>query len=372
MGHCESKNNMENILDSQNKSEHFINNNYNFSENINNKVYSHANMPSHTSISLTNENIYSIKRHKIIGETYLTDEALKIILQQKANSICKIYKENKAIGTGFLCIISNKSYNIPVLFTCNHVLNEKDVTIGKTINLTLNDDKVKIKIKIDKLRKIYTSNEEKYDSTIIEIRKEDGFDFKNLLQINNNIFINKSLSKLYKDIYILHYPEGFISAFSHNIIKNIDIDNNNIQHLCATEEGSSGAPILCLNNYKVIGYHVGQYNNFNSNLGKIISGPIDEFIKLNRIKVNRIKLRLIYEDIENTEIECDLNTKIEDIFKEYSLKIGGKLESLFFLTKGSLIDDYKKSLFSLMNESDKDKEEMVILVYKKYIDDQSV
>ena len=80
----------------------------------------------------------------------------------------------------------------------------------------------------------------------------------------------------------------------------------------------------------------------------------------------------MYECLENTEIECDLNTKIEDIFKEYSLKIGGKLESLFFLTKGSLIDDYKKSLFSLMNESDKDKEEMVILVYKKYIDDQSV
>ena len=66
---------------------------------------------------------------------------------------------------------------------------------------------------MDKFRNSYTSNEKEYDATILEIKENDGFNFNNLLQIDNNIFKNESLSNLYKDIYVLHYPEGLISAF---------------------------------------------------------------------------------------------------------------------------------------------------------------
>ena len=92
----------------------------------------------------------------------------------------------------------------------------------------------------------------------------------------------------------MHYPEGNIINFSKNIIVDID-KNNNIYHFCTTESGLSGAPILILENLKVIGIHQGHglfekeifhnetklnqkdFNKDNKllcNIGKILKEPI--------------------------------------------------------------------------------------------------
>ena len=218
----------------------------------------------------------NFRRNKIINMPFITEDSLKIIISQKEKSICKIFKDNQAIGTGFLCIIPYKSNYLPVLFTCNHILNKDDIKIGKEIKLILND-KITRTIKIDENRRTYNSDENEYDSAIIEIKKEDGFDINNMLEIDNGIFENKKLVNMNKNVYILHYPEGLVSAFSLNIVKYIDFSKNIIYHLCGTEEGSSGAPILCLNSNKVIGYHIGSDIDSNANLGIIIRGPIDSF-----------------------------------------------------------------------------------------------
>ena len=49
------------------------------------------------------------------------------------------------------------------------MVDKDDIIEGNTINLTLNNDKIPFKIKIDNSRKVYTN--EKYDITFIEIKK---------------------------------------------------------------------------------------------------------------------------------------------------------------------------------------------------------
>ena len=190
-------------------------------------------------------------------------EGLEIIKEQKENNVCKIVKENGITGSGFLCIIPfpDKLHPLPVLFTCNHVLNDDDIKPGKEIKLIFNDKIEKI-LKIDDSRMTYTSEEKEFDTTIIEIRNEDNFDINNMLEIDNNIY-KENFYQIYKDktIYIIHYPNGLNSSYSHNVIKYIE--NNLIFHKCATESGSSGAPIINLQNFKVIGIHKGTETQFN-------------------------------------------------------------------------------------------------------------
>jgi len=52
-----------------------------------------------------------------------------------------------------------------------------------------------------------------------------------------------------------------------------------INHYCNTEDGSSGSPILSLDNFKVIGVHYGgsKYKNIKINYGTFIKYAINEF-----------------------------------------------------------------------------------------------
>ena len=71
-------------------------------------------------------------------------EGTKKILYQMENCICKIYKnddEGKK-GTGFFCKILYNNYNITVMITNNHVINELYIKENNNIYITLNDDNV--------------------------------------------------------------------------------------------------------------------------------------------------------------------------------------------------------------------------------------
>ena len=61
-------------------------------------------------------------------------------------------------------------------------------------------------------------------------------------------------------------------------------DKKNIYHTCCTEEGSSGSPILSLNNYKVIGIHYGSYH-LGFNKGTLIKHPIIKKKKKNKLNI---------------------------------------------------------------------------------------
>ena len=87
-------------------------------------------------------------------------DTLLLIAKQMQESVCKIYG-TKLNGTGFFCMIQNmKEWNssfLYVLMTNNHVLGEEDIKSNKKINISLNNEKIKMEITIDEKRKTFTS-----------------------------------------------------------------------------------------------------------------------------------------------------------------------------------------------------------------------
>ena len=104
-------------------------------------------------------------------------------------------------------------------------------------------------------------------------------------------------------------------------MENICINKNyNLVHKCCTEQGSSGSPILNLNN-KVIGIHKEGVLKFKYNNGTFLNYPIKEFIKLN-YKNNNINNDKINNDVNKSKLlltefnnKYNLNIKDEKIIE---------------------------------------------------------
>lgn len=64
-----------------------------------------------------------------------------------------------------------------------------------------------------------------------------------------------------------------------------DLAENNFHHLCNTDKGSSGCPILLLDTFKVIGVHFGG-SHFNFNIGTFIKYAIDAFNNKYNVNIN--------------------------------------------------------------------------------------
>lgn len=153
-----------------------------------------------------------------------------------------------------MCCSKNKKNKS--LITAYQILGKEDLKIGNEINLTFNDNKDRRIIKIDDSRHIYENEED--DIVIIEIKDNDKLNKKKFLDINQNT--NHDENEIYnkknnnKSFYILHYPSGNLSSLTIGVIK--EINYNKINHCISTEDGSSRAPILNLDNCKV-GIHQG-------------------------------------------------------------------------------------------------------------------
>ena len=154
------------------------------------------------------------------------------------------------------------------------MLDKDDIKIGKIIKFS--SEKHDYQIKIDEQRKCYTSEE--YDTTIIEIKKEDGININKFLEIDEDIF-NDNANEIFSksSIYIMHYPNGNENQISFGVNKGISLNNINILHQTQTLPGSSGSPIMNLLNYKIIGIHKGEDENRNWNLGTLLKLPIEKF-----------------------------------------------------------------------------------------------
>ena len=214
-------------------------------------------------------------------------ECSKTIIDQMKKNICKM-KIGEVQGTGFFCEIPfpNEDNLLKVLITNNHVINEqtlkkKDAVIPIDIEEEPNTKYLNLNNRIK-----YTS--EKYDTTIIELKEND--DIKNYLKLDDKIMedIINSINKndKYKDetVYIIQYPEGKLSV-SYGIIGNIFVDKKyDLLHKCSTNKGSSGSPIINIDNNKVIGIHKkGVENKYNK--GTFLNFPIKEFIQQNHKNV---------------------------------------------------------------------------------------
>ena len=254
----------------------------------------------------------------------------KVILSQMENCICKIVKDNGEKGTGFFCTIPfpDEKNLLHVLITNNHVLNEDDIENNKIIKFIIyNKDKKKEeekKIRIDNSRKKMTiyDEEEGIDITIIEI-KPNKDNINHFLDIDDEIL---ELECNRKSIYILHYPKDK-RLVSYGLMNDV-LEGKKVNHYCNTKDGSSGSPILSLNNLKVIGVHYGGSKNANKklNFGTFIKYAINEFNnkyknenkneyqnynKVITSNENKIKEELNLEEFNNKDNEIKINeTKI--------------------------------------------------------------
>ena len=230
------------------------------------------------------------KEKKIIGSADPVNIAsTKTILDQMIHGICKM-KIKGSTGTGFFCKIhlgNNQTMNC--LMTNYHVLDEKYYKENKEINLLLNEDKEVKTINTKLERKTYFNKE--YDITIIELKQIDNI--SNVLELDENLFIDKTnFFFADKSIYILQYPKGKDAAVSYGQLKGFY--KYNIKHTCSTDYGSSGSPILNLENNKVIGIHKECSSIFNYNQGTFLKYPLNCFISQNKsenlININNITM----------------------------------------------------------------------------------
>ena len=237
----------------------------------------------------------------------------KVITRQMEKSVCKIHIEG-GNGTGFFALIPYKNTLLNVLITNNHILNADSIKDDKIITFSINN---KIKdIKIKKERKRYTS--EKFDTTIIEIKEEmdslegiveylevDDINIKCIKEYQKT-FSDEHFNNLYKDdsLYVLNYLGGKEIVASYGIF--MAIKDSEIFHKCSTDNGSSGSPILSLENNKLIGVHYGNSNinpNSNYNLGTLIAYPIKEFQniisekEIKKIPLNSMTIRYEFDEL---------------------------------------------------------------------------
>ena len=238
---------------------------------LNDEINNYKKLYSNKEKTINNEINKEIELEKY-PKSVTIDCTNKILIQMR-NCICKIYTKEGGVGTGFFCKINYKNSLYPLLITNNHIIDEKYIKEKKVIKISLNDDNEFKDILFDN-RKIYSS--EKYDVTIIGLKPKDKIN--NFLEFDKNIFIdNPNLLYAGKSIYDIHYPKGEKLSVSYGIIK--EIDEYTIIHLCNTETGSSGSPLLNLSNNSLIGIHKGGSKHFRFNEGTLLTKPILEFFK---------------------------------------------------------------------------------------------
>ena len=214
------------------------------------------------------------------------------ILDQMNNSVCRIF--NKGEGTAFFTKIPYQSKLLPVLITNNHVISKNDIDNNHIITLYLNNEQIIKTIKLDDNRLKYTNEE--LDITIIEL-KNDKLNNK-YLELDDNIinyfktnikenpsYLNDVYSN--KSIYLINYPENNNVVVSYG--KPPNLSGSKIYHKCSTKEGSSGSPILMINNQKLIGIHYGCSKKHEYNFGTSLIYPIIEFNDIFKKKKIMIK-----------------------------------------------------------------------------------
>ena len=232
------------------------------------------------------------------------------IIDQMEKCTCKIKYGNEQ-GTGFFTKIpiSKQDEFVPVLVLCNHThkekLEEKDV-----ISVIIQSEKDIKKIDING-RKKYTSK--MYDVTIIELKDKDNISPSHYIELDDRVIEdireeneddNNNGKYIDETIYITQYPDAELSV-SFGIVKARCEDKKyDFRHLCCTTHGSSGSPILLLNN-KVIGIH--KKGNRAYNLGTFLNYPIIEFIRQNygsnkdEIKTENINKKINVEKLINID-----------------------------------------------------------------------
>ena len=229
------------------------------------------------------------------------------IIDQMKNCVCKIKLDNKNKGTGFFCKIPFPDYEnlLTVLITNNHVIDESFLENEKNkITISLNNNNEVKEIPLEN-RKSYTNKE--YDITIIELKEQEDKIYK-YLELDRNIQNNINTLYVGESIYTIHCPGSKNVHVSYGILNEKEENNYYFHHLCSTEKGSSGAPILNLSESKLIGIHKATNKEENYNIGFFLNEPLKGFLNKHYEKKEKNEINIkfhggaakrIYKELEN-------------------------------------------------------------------------
>ena len=268
----------------------------------------------------------------------------KTILNQLMNCICKL-NINGANGTGFFCKIPFENNETKVFFMTNyHVLDKNYYETNNKINLLINDEKEIKTIDLRIKRNTYFNQEN--DITLIELNENDNIN--NFLELDENLFRhNNNILYEHKSLYVLQYPQGGNAAVSYGLLTSLD--KYEIKHICSTENGSSGSPILNLKTNKVIGIHKEGSINFEFNKGTYLKYILIDFIQNNK---NQIKSnKNIIHNIPCTKIEKNFSNnknKVLNIKTEVNNNFN-HINNFNNVNKNILIDQYEEVIYDDRN-----------------------
>ena len=203
-------------------------------------------------------------------------------------------------GSGFFCNI--QAINMKTFVTNNHVLDEDFLSKENKLKIFYGkNDKEKKEIDLEKARFKYTSK--KLDFTIIEILPEDNI--KKYLELDEFI---ESEDYIDFQIFAFQFPKNGNLSYSHGkILKKID---KFFLYSLGTRGGSSGSPIILINNLKLIALHRGKYVGEDKSIEFGLGIPFN--LILNSIKNEKANRNVFIKDKikNNDEIKNKENQKV--------------------------------------------------------------
>ena len=243
------------------------------------------------------------------------------------------------VGTGFFCNIPNKC--IKAFITNNHVINQEFLNNEKKLILYNNkDEKKEINLELNR----YKFTDKDLDFTVIEILEDDNI--TNYLEIDE--FIDSTDYK-HEQICSLNYSGGRELQYSHG--ENYGIKQNYFLYSIGTLGGSSGAPIILINNKKVIGLHkAGYYADDKKNKEKKINIGIPMNLIINKININNAHDDSKYiKDPRDLKFKFDIITTNDywganDLFEIFS----SKKDNMQYIVSANIYN-YQLDIISLLN-----------------------
>ena len=238
------------------------------------------------------------------------------ILNKVRESICKIIVNKKGknfYGTGFFMKVSStKKY----LITNYHVIDLESLKEKIEIEIW---NKKKCVLDLDNFIIRYLKRPK--DITALEIKDLNGiFNEVEFLNYDKN-YENGYLIYKDLDVFTIEHPLGKNASCSSGKI--IKINNFEFDHNISTESGSSGCPILLLNDniniIKVIGIHKNADTKYKINGGTFIGELINEIKKDENIDLNKniIFKNYIIAEIYIDEENIHKNIGIINSYEEY-------------------------------------------------------
>ena len=236
-------------------------------------------------------------------------------------SICKITIKEKngniSYGTGFFMNISN---SLKYLVTNYHVINP--TIINNKIELEIwNQEKMKLNL-AEPNRNIKYFEKPK-DITVIEINNGDNI-YKDIEFLNyDNNYVNYGY-KIYKnvDVFSIQHPCGNNAACASGTI--INIYESEFDHNISTDNGSSGCPIILLNNninlIQVIGIHKNADIETKLNGGTFIGEIFNELNSDNKAlnNINNYIIAEIYISDFNVNEDIRIINSYEEVMRGYN------------------------------------------------------